>query len=76
MSNLKADFKRGQEFGNLRRELAVQGAFTPQHLRLKGLMIENALCAQRTGTGPSNHQLRRLMAEWLIIQEEVEGVGQ
>lgn len=64
-------FTRGQQWASRRQELKVQRAFTPQHLRLKEIMLENALTARHTATGPDDAHVKGLMIDWLLIHEEI-----
>ncbi len=64
-------FQRGADYARRRQELTIQRAFTPQQLRLKEMLLENALTARRTGTGPDDGHVARLMLDWQIIRDEV-----
>ncbi len=64
-------FQRGVDYAKRRQELTAQRALTPQQLRLKEMLLENALTARRTGTGPDDDHIARLMLDWQIISEEV-----
>jgi len=64
-------FQRGADYATRRQELTIQRAFTPQFLRLKELLLENALTARRTGTGPDDDHIARLMLDWQIIRDDV-----
>ena len=64
-------FQRGADYAKRRQELTVQRAFTPQQLCLKEMLLENALTARRTGKGPDDDHVARLMLDWQIIREEV-----
>lgn len=68
-----AAFQRGAGYAARRQELRAQRAFTPQQLRLKEMLLENALTARRTGTGPDDDHVARLMLDWQIIREALEG---
>ena len=63
-------FQRGADYAKRRQELTAQRAFTSQQLRLKEMLLENALTARRTGTGPDDDHIARLMLDWQIIREE------
>lgn len=66
-------FQRGVDYARRRQELTTQRAFTPQQLRLKEMLLENALTARRTGKGPDDDQVARLMLDWQIINEALGG---
>lgn len=66
-------FKRGMDWSERRKELKAQRAFTPKHLKLKENLLENALAARRTAKGPDDAHVKRLMTDWLLIREELEG---
>lgn len=68
-----AAFQRGADYATRRQELRAQRAFNQYQLRLKEVLLENALTARRTGTGPDDAHIARLMLDWQIIRDEVGG---
>ncbi len=67
-------FQRGVDYAKRRQELTAQRAFNHYQLRLKEVLLENALTARRTGTGPDDAHIARLMLDWQIINEALENL--
>ncbi len=65
-------FRRGIDYAHRCHELMIQQALTPQQVRLTEYLLENALTARRTGTGPDDERIARLMLDWQILRAALE----